>query len=480
MNDQELRDQIDLAAERLGGSALYANDEFFAQKENLLKPHKPLWKEHEYTDRGKWMDGWESRRKRTPGFDFVIIRLGLPGVIHGFLVDTSYFRGNYPEACSVDAVTAPPESSVESLLTADWMEILPRSPLKGDSENLFSIEPSFAATHLRFNIFPDGGVARLRVLGEVAPDWRRHGGLLNEIDLAAVQHGGQVLECSDMFFGPKHNLIMPDRAVNMSDGWETRRRRGPGHDWVIVKLGVEGMIRRVEIDTSHFKGNYPDTASLEGQRADGNWSEVLPRTKMQAHTRHLFLDELQDRGPFTHVRLNVFPDGGVARLRIYGVATERARAEEAAKHVNRLAPARLSEELRSVCGSRSWVEAMMKARPFRNWEDLSARAEKIWTSLKHDDWLEAFRAHPRIGERGKGWTAEEQSGVRNGSQFAEANREYEKKFGHIFLVCATGKSGDELMADLRSRLGNNPNEEVRVAANEQQKITKLRLQKLVT
>ena len=174
----------DLVSERLGGSVLYATDDFFAEKENLIKPAAPVWKEHEYTDRGKWMDGWESRRKRTPGHDFAILRLGARGVLHGIVVDTSFFRGNYPEACALDVCSMPPQSSVETLLAAPWIDILPQSPLKGDSQNSFDVDSRFAVTHLRFHIFPDGGVARLRVHGEVVPDWHREGGLLNELDRA--------------------------------------------------------------------------------------------------------------------------------------------------------------------------------------------------------------------------------------------------------------------------------------------------------
>ncbi|HEX2059221.1 MAG TPA: allantoicase, partial [Thermoanaerobaculia bacterium] len=275
-----MRDLLDLASERLGGSVLYANDDFFAEKENLLKPSKPVWKEHEYTDRGKWMDGWESRRKRVPGHDFAIVRLGVRGLVRGVVVDTAFFRGNYPESCSIEATSMRIDAPVDALMAAEWRELLPRSPLQGDSENVFEVDGREAVTHLRFNIFPDGGVARLRVHGRVVPEWRITGGLANEIDLAAVENGGDVLQCSDMFFGPKHNLIMPGRAHNMSDGWETRRRRGPGHDWVIVKLATEGRVRRIEVDTNHFKGNHPDTASIEGSRDGETWTDVLPRTKL--------------------------------------------------------------------------------------------------------------------------------------------------------------------------------------------------------
>jgi allantoicase len=332
MNFKEL---IDLAAERVGGAVLFANDEFFAPKENLLKPGAPVFIEGKYTDLGKWMDGWETRRKRTPGYDWCLIRLGLPGIIRGVLVDTSYFKGNYPEQCSLEACAVEGQPDAERLMSesTEWTEVLQRSQLQGDSQNPFAIEDGRRFTHLRFNIFPDGGVARLRVYGEVLPDWERLARRGSEVDLAAVEHGATVIVCSDMFFGHRHNLIMPGRALDMSDGWETRRRRGPGHDWAIIRLGARGALRRVEVDTAHFKGNYPESCSLEACHARGvniadwtepsaiaslPWMEVLARTKLQAHTRHFFEDELQAIGPVTHLRFNIFPDGGVSRLRAFG------------------------------------------------------------------------------------------------------------------------------------------------------------------
>jgi len=323
---------VDLASERLGGAVLYANDDFFAPKENLLKPPTPVFIEGKYTDRGKWMDGWESRRRRTPGFDWCLVRLGLPGIIRGVVVDTSHFKGNYPESCSVEAASIDDLPSIEQLTSdsVSWTEILPQSNLHGDSLNPFPISGGQRWTHLRFKIYPDGGVARLRAYGEVIPDWERLRQLGGEIDLAAVEHGGRVLSCSDMFFGHRHNLIMPGRAVNMSDGWETKRRRGPGYDWTIIRLGVAGRIKRIEVDTSWFKGNFPESCSLESchaadveldalQDPDFAWKPVLPRTKLQAHTRHMF-DDVMDTGLATHVRFNIFPDGGVSRLRVYGTS----------------------------------------------------------------------------------------------------------------------------------------------------------------
>jgi allantoicase len=321
---------IDLASERLGGAVLFANDEFFAPKENLLKPSAPIFIEGKYTDMGKWMDGWESRRRRTPGFDWCIVRLGLPGMVRGVVVDTSHFKGNYPEQFSLEACSIDGEPTTEQLTaeSAPWTEILAKSNLNGDSLNPFEVTGDSRWTHLRFKIYPDGGVARLRVHGEVAPDWHRLKQIGSEIDLAAVENGGLVLSCSDMFFGHRHNLIMPGRAANMSDGWETKRRRGPGHDWTIIRLGTPGHIRRLEVDTSYFKGNFPESCSLEScnavdmpperlQDPEFVWKPVLARTKLQAHTRRLF-DEVVDTGAVSHVRFNIFPDGGVSRLRVFG------------------------------------------------------------------------------------------------------------------------------------------------------------------
>lgn len=321
-------DLIDLASEKLGGAVLSANDDFFAQKENLLKSAAPVWKEGIYTDLGKWMDGWETRRRRSPRleekFDWCIIRLGMPGEIKGVVVDTAFFCGNYPSHCSIEACLVDGQPEVSQLLSGEteWVEILAVSELKGDSQNKFAAGRGSRVTHLRFKIYPDGGVARLRVHGNVMPDWDALKRRDSEIDLAAAENGGDVLLASDMFFGHRQNLIMPGLAQDMSDGWESQRRRGPGYDWCIVKLGTTGTITRAEIDTAHFKGNYPESCTLEGGVGDDinsvEWQELLPMSKLQAHTKHTFADELADMGAITHVRFNIFPDGGVSRLRLFG------------------------------------------------------------------------------------------------------------------------------------------------------------------
>jgi allantoicase len=320
-------DLIELSASRLGGTVIAANDEFFASKENLLKSAPPVFIEGKYTDVGKWMDGWETRRKRAPNldqrFDWCLIRLGLPGIVRGVIVDTSYFRGNYPSHCAIDAASGTEPPATED----NWTEILKRSELRGDATNAFPIDSPNQVTHLRLRIYPDGGVARLRVYGEVTPDWGRLIRRGGEIDLAAVESGGLVLAASDMFFGHRHNLIMPGRAADMSDGWETKRRRGPGHDWAVLRLGHAGELTRIEIDTSWFKGNFPESCSIEVAKShlaqiedfdSPEWREILPKTKLQGHTRHVFEDEVKRAGRATHARFNIFPDGGVSRLRLFG------------------------------------------------------------------------------------------------------------------------------------------------------------------
>src|SRR5688572_18040964 len=353
---------VDLAAARLGGVALRANDEFFAAKENLLRPEKPIWIADKYTDRGKWMDGWESRRRRTPGHDWCLIRLGIPGVIRGIVVDTSFFTGNFPSHCSLDACTAPEEAAPDALASGEtpWTEVLPKSELRGDAENPFEVADPRRFTHVRLNIFPDGGVARLRVHGEPVPDWRE---ILEEgdiVNVSGVERGGRAIDCSDRFYSHPQNLLMPYRASNMGDGWETKRRRGPGHDWAILRLGIDAVIRRVEIDTTHFKGNYPDSCSLDVARIAGEptagtgWEEVLPASKLGPDATHDF--DVPRVVPATHVRLHMYPDGGISRVRVFGTPTREGHLREGLRALNAMDGAALRAALANCCGSSAWVD----------------------------------------------------------------------------------------------------------------------------
>ena len=316
---------IDLALESNGGRTLLASDDFFAPKENLLKPGRGVFIEDKYTDHGKWMDGWESRRKRTEGNDWCILRLGVPGIISDVDIDTHHFVGNFPSHASVEACTMPEYSELDKIIeTGKWIQILPKVELQGNSQNKFDISSDQSFTHLRLHIYPDGGVARFRVYGN--PDYANE----NEnklIDFALADNGGEMISCSNMHFSHMGNIIKPTTGIDMSDGWETKRRRGPGYDWSILKLGSPCNIERVIVDTLHFKGNFPDTCSIDGcfepngthdSIIENNtiWSELLPKSKLSANQETIFILNLNS--PMTHIRFNIFPDGGVSRLRILG------------------------------------------------------------------------------------------------------------------------------------------------------------------
>jgi allantoicase len=504
---------VDLVSERVGGAALVASDEFFAEKENLVRASDAVWAEGRYTDRGKWMDGWESRRKRVAGHDWCILKLGLPGRIRYVEVDTKFFRGNFPEACALEAAALegdPTPAEVASDGVA-WTEVLARAELRGHSRNVFDVASDRRWTHVRLNIFPDGGVARLRLWGDVLPDWRRvlrqQGGSL---DLAAVENGGRVLGANNDFFGRCGNLIVPGRAANMGDGWETRRRRPPlGSDWAVLRLAARGTIQSIEVDTNHFKGNFPDACMIEGgtEASDlstdptrpapegeaAGWTLVLPRTPLRAHARHVFLDEIVARGPFTHLRLHMFPDGGISRLRVHGTVDEATALALRLAWLDALPEGAARAALRACCGSSRWVDGMARGRPFGGPEALFEAAERAADALAREDWLEAFAAHPRIGSRKdvavqgaatRGWTEQEQAGMSAAeaevkAAIAAGNEEYERRFGHIYIVCATGRSAREMLEILRARLANDAAAELAVASGEQRKITRIRLEKLL-
>jgi allantoicase len=497
---------IDLASQRLGGRVLEANDEFFAPKENLLKPSKPIFIDGKYTDRGKWMDGWETRRRRTPGYDWCIIRLGLPGVIRGVVVDTSFFTGNFPshfslEACDLGSRPYRDEKESSKSGSANWIDVVPKTSLEGDSQNQFDVENPSRFTHLRLKIYPDGGVARLRAYGEVVADSKRF--KRSETDLAAVESGGRVLASSDQFYSEPLNLLMPGRGKGMSDGWETRRRRGPGYDWIIVKLGLPGNIRRIEVDTGYFKGNFPESCSLEAcsvalkenkdaSLESADWKEVLPRILLQANRRHFFR-KLQKVGAVSHVRFNIYPDGGVSRLRIFGEPVRPGDQLKGVERINSLPSEAVRKTLLDCCGSITWADQMISQRPFAEDSDLFESAERIWAQLDPKEWLRAIRHHPPIGSKrgnskqsgtARDWSAGEQSVAQTSSAetlavLNAANQAYRATFGYVFLMCATGKSADEILQSLRQRLANDPETELRVAADEMRKIMRLRLEKLL-
>lgn len=315
--------QTNLAQPRLGAEVISATDDFFAPKHRLIDPAPPIFIPDKFDEHGKWMDGWESRRKRVSGHDHCVVKL-CPGVIHGFEVDTAFFTGNFPPHASIEACY----SASDDETGMDWHELVPKMPLNGDSQHFVAVNDDRTWTHLRLHIYPDGGIARLRVYGEVHFDWSvlpKAGWL----DLTAMQRGGRALACNDMHYGHMSNLIAPGHGLNMGDGWETRRRREPGNDWVILKLGHSGRIRQVEVDTAFFKGNYPARCSLHAAlledlpdkdlSADGDyWKPLLEPVELGPDQMHAFETEVIDTGPVSHVRLDIYPDGGVSRLRLMG------------------------------------------------------------------------------------------------------------------------------------------------------------------
>jgi allantoicase len=320
---------LDLLQPRLGAEVEWASDEFFAPRHRLISPEPPQWRAGVYDEHGKWMDGWETRRRRGGGHDSCVVRLGLRGVVRGVDIDTTHFNGNQPVAAAIEAwdgAGSPPDD-------ARWRPLLGETPLGPSSQHRVAVEAAPPCTHLRLHIFPDGGVARLRAYGEPVCDWsRRDAGA--EWDLVAVESGGQALQASDQHFGSMHNLLLPGRGRDMGDGWETRRRRGPGYDWVILALGHVGTIERVELDTAHFKGNYPDRCSLQaalvapGHQSEADlvaaserWLELVTERKLEADHVHAWSvadGEVASPGPVSHVRLAIHPDGGVSRLRLFG------------------------------------------------------------------------------------------------------------------------------------------------------------------
>jgi allantoicase len=507
----ELTDLTDLAAARFGGSVVATNDEFFAPASRMLLAEAPVARPGVYTDHGVWTDGWETRRRRhLPGSDWAIIRLGAPGVVRSVTVDTSHFTGNAPESVELSGAAFDGYPTPAELSAADvaWAPIVARTPVESDAVNVVPVVDGSAArvTHVRLVIHPDGGVARLRLHGEVVPDPRRFDRI--SVDLAAAELGGFVVACSDMHYGDRRSLNHPGDARVMGEGWETRRRRGPGHDWAVVRLAAAGRIAVAEIDTRHFKGNAPREVALWGRHAPdlprtrdtagepGDWFALLGPTRLLPDTRHLF--DLDVAAPdVTHVRVDAIPDGGLARLRLWGSPTPEGREVVGVRWLDALPRAAARRTLRACCASSAWVDAVDARRPFGDLATALGIADEEWGRLGPADWLEAFAAHPRIGERPAGGgagaggaagggaiEAVEQAAALSASRevaakLAEGNRAYEERFGHVYLVRAAGRSAEEMLELLRTRLRNDPDTELRIAAAQQAEITSLRLHRLL-
>ncbi len=313
---------IDLAQPRLGTKVIYKTDDFFASANRIISPTIPIFKEGVFDKHGKWMDGWESRRKRISGHDYIVLKLGRPGKISKVDIDTSHFNGNQPSMVSIDGAN----SNSNKINQFEWTPILPKKKVKANSHHFFSLKKDKVFTHIKFNIFPDGGVARLRLYGSIAKSKKSKN---KRINLASLLDGASVVACDNEHFGKAENILAPGKAKNMGDGWETRRRRGNGNDWLILNSIDGNSIDKIEISTHHFKGNYPSYCSLQAAylpskspkrvvSSSSRWKYLLKNTKLSANKTHIFKNSLMKKEKINHIRINIFPDGGISRFRIFG------------------------------------------------------------------------------------------------------------------------------------------------------------------
>ncbi|MDX6204923.1 MAG: hypothetical protein QOF39_980 [Frankiales bacterium] len=479
----DLLDLPDLAGERFGGTVIACSDDFFGSARRLLHAAAPVSRKGTFDENGQWMDGWESSRRRDGrDDDWALVRLGAPGIIRLAVIDTSFFDGNQPSSALLQGACVAGNPSPAEVLAAEWTDLLADVDLHPDRVHLLPLEPTVRVTHVRLTIRPDGGVARLRLHGVAVPDPASFDGVT--VDLASAQLGGEVVACSDMHFGRRTNLIAPGESRVMADGWETRRRRGAGHDWALVRLAGEGSIRRLVIDTRLFRGNAPASCDVEtSATADGPWQPLLSDVRLQPDQAHdLSVGPLT--GTARWVRLSVHPDGGVSRLRVLGDLTATGRRELATSWLATSPPSVLRLILLQACGSQRWVDAMVASAPWP--QGVLEAAAEAWAALGPEDWREALAAHPRIGDRTPAGSQEsrEQSATAGAdeallAEIAAGNLAYEDKFGMTYVVRASGRSLEELLAILRSRMDNAAEDELVVAAAEQAEITALRLDRLL-
>jgi len=315
---------INLAEPRLGSKVISKTDDFFASASRIINPNPPIFKEGVFDKHGKWMDGWETRRRRRKGFDYLIIKLGRPGKIFNVDIDTTHFSGNQPMQASLEACHSKKNPNNKS----KWVTILNKKKLGPNKNHNFNIKNKSIFTHVKLNIYPDGGVARLRVYGEVEMKKVNFGNKI--INLSSMLNGASIVGCNNEHFGKAENILAPGKGKNMGDGWETRRSRGKNFDWLIIKLGRTGTINKIEIDTHHFKGNYPDRCTVQGThipkkvsnysivKKSNKWKSLLNKVKLNANKKHSFNNKIMKKNKINFIRINIYPDGGISRIRAFG------------------------------------------------------------------------------------------------------------------------------------------------------------------
>jgi len=314
---------IDLAQPRLGTEVVFKTDDFFASANRIISPTDPIFKSGVFDKHGKWMDGWESRRKRTEGHDYIILKLGRPGTIKKVDVDTSHFNGNQPSMVSIEGAN----SNLDKINKLKWQTLLSKKKIKANSHHHFTVNSKKKFTHIKFNIFPDGGVARLKLYGSIAKSEKSKN---KKINLASLLDGASVIACNNEHFGKAENILAPGKAKNMGDGWETRRRRDKGFDWMIINSLNGKEIDKIEISTHHFKGNFPSHCSLQAAylpikknsrqivNSSSKWRYLLKDVKLSANKIHTYKNILMKKNKINFIKINIFPDGGISRFRIYG------------------------------------------------------------------------------------------------------------------------------------------------------------------
>lgn len=479
-----MREPIDLADERMRGYVLAASDESISARSCLIRSQAPV--------AGGPPDGWVTRRRRDIGYDWAVVRLGVPGVVEEVVVDTTHLEHDTPSEISVEGCVAP--HNTDSAQLSQWVELVPRSDLGSDRVNRFAVESQLRFTHLRLNVFPDGGIARFRVFGQPVPTWMAPGlRPFAALDLAALANGGHVHSTSSGS-GQPQNLLSPGCPKDGQDSWLTARRREEGNEWAVIRLVGPGTLQAVTVDTTHLHGDSPAGIRLEGASAqdpaDDQWFDLLTETPTLPHTVHEFQDELAPHPDLLWVRLNLLPDGGISRLRLWGRLSEAGYEEARLLYLNTAPPAALQKLFKQVCHSDRWAAEMSASAPFQSLTDLLKKGAGAWAKCNEKDWRQALDGHPRIGEKASGeglsaqWSRGEQSKAQTvdseiADKLRQAQAHYYQKFGFIFLICASGRSSQEILAAVEKRLHNSAAEEMQIVAEEQAKIIHLRLEKLL-
>lgn len=488
-----VKDYIDLASDRLRGHVLAVSSEIDGSARRLLQSSCPSALFEGNKRLQETSDAWSTRR-RSSGHEWVIVRLGVPGLVRELVIGTRGVGTDCPGFASVEGCVAPHGALPDEL--DGWVELLPKSTIKGDCQNRFDVLSRQRFTHLRLNVYPDGAVSRFRVLGEALPDWAATGRAFPPyLDLAAGRNGGLVVSSSATAIGKASHLNAPDSALSGQDGWVTERRREPGCDEAAIRLAARGRIRMAVVDTHHLTDHAAPAMSLDAatgweQPEEGDWFEILPVQRLLPDTEHIFDSGFHEHDDVRWVRLKLHPDGGVSRLRLWGEVSPGGVLESRLLYLSACGEPELHGIFMAVCHSVKFANELCDMAPFESVADLQRKGATAWSRCREKDWKESLAGHPRIGQKASGndlasrWSRGEQSKAATPDEAVKAElaarqAEYEEKFGFIFLICASGRSSGEILAALNERMEQAPERELQTVAEELAKIIHLRLEKLL-